>query len=326
MTSVDRVHWIDAPASSSLLSRSRRFAVLAGSPGEPSDVWLGTLVRSPEGRWLGLGKLRNLSDTSAVDEVALTASGTRVAWGVADDGNVTSIQLLDLEGNAFGTSSELTFVERWQSRLTLLQETGRLQGFCRRVFRFDAPRTDVSMVWTTKGLTVDSLGVRQVLRCADDNQLEGLSMEPSELGNPGDLITWSVDRVRALPWFGTERMQWLKAIAFGLFDKLETVQRGILRSSRASDSNSGGFLSAGSIRTQDPRTGWPPSPLTPILTPALPMEGAFRTLDDDPFAVARNGSASPFVVTFLRPDATRPESQLYIVEWDPRLLELHAMT
>jgi hypothetical protein len=289
-------------------------------------VWTGSIERSPEGRWLSVGELRNLSDTSAVDETHLTVSGPLVAWAVSDEGNVTSIQLLDLEGSALTNSSALSFLERWQTQLTLLQETGRLQGFCRRVFRFDSPRDDVSLAWSDAGLSVESRGVRNALRCSGTPTLAGLSMEPTELGSPGDLITWAVDRVRAVPWIGTERMQWIKAVAFGLFDRFETVKHGLLRPDSAGDGSGGGFLTSGTVRKQDPRTGWPPSALIPILKPPLPMEGVFRSLDDDPFAVSNEQTPSPFAVSFLRPDATRPESQIYIVAWDPRLLELHAMT
>ena len=43
---------------------------------------------------------------------------------------------------------------------------------------------------------------------------------PDERARPGNLITWAVDRVRALSWFGDDRMQWVKAVAFTALDKV----------------------------------------------------------------------------------------------------------
>jgi hypothetical protein len=42
-------------------------------------------------------------------------------------------------------------------------------------------------------------------------------------GRPGNLVTWAVDRLRAVPWFGDKKMQLLKALAFEASDQLDQI-------------------------------------------------------------------------------------------------------
>ncbi len=311
------------------LEATHRFLVVARRNNDPSDVWLGTARLSPEGRWLQLSSLYNLSDTSAVSETDLTVSGERFAWSVRSGDEIVSVQVNDLKGQSLPTDSELTWLERWQTRFTFLQETGQLAGLCRRTYRFKSPQPKVTLAWTDAGLHVESNGKPWILGCdgAAPATLDVVA-EPSEVGSPGDLVTWAVDRVRALPWFGTDRMQWVKAIAFGTLERLDSVKRRIVKSDALVplDDEVGDFLSNVATRTPDPATGWPPAPMTPLLTPALPSEGVFRPLDDDPFAVPAWGGPSPFAFAFIRPDPTRQDSRIFVTLWDPRRLELHTMT
>src|SRR5690606_20300538 len=45
-----------------------------------------------------------------------------------------------------------------------------------------------------------------------------LRLEHGEVARPGNLVTWSVDRVRGLSWFGDDGMQAVKQIAFTALD------------------------------------------------------------------------------------------------------------
>jgi hypothetical protein len=326
----DDIRWVDPPQRRrGFPFGPHRFVAIARRATEPSDVWLGVARLSPEGRWLELSALHNLSDTSAVAETGLTVSGERIAWTVSDGDDVVAVHVVDLKGQQLAASADMTLLERWQTRLTFLQETGQLAGLCRRVYRFTVPRPEVVLAWTDAGLHVESRGRTGILRC-DRAEAEALGLvpEPTEIGGPGDLVTWAVDRVRALPWFGSERMQWVKTVAFRAAEHLDSVKRRVVTSDGEKQLNdeAGDFLSKAPGRAPDPETGWPPRPMTPILTPPIQGEGAFRPLDDDPFAIPPRGGPSPFAFSFLRPDGARPESQIFVMLWDPRLLELHTMT
>lgn len=326
----DAVHWVDPPHERrGWLFDEHRFVFIGRRSAEPDDVWLGSAQLSPEGRFIQLTSLYNLSDTSAVSESNLTVSGQRIAWSVSNGQEVVSVHVGDLSGQELPQGAGMTALERWQTRITNLQETGQLRGLCRRVFRFASPRPKVSLVFTDAGLHVESGDQSGLLRC-DDRAPESLdvAVEPSEIGSPGDLITWTVDRVRALPWFGTDRMQWVKAVAFGAWERFDAVKRRVVKTeaSAALADEVGDLLSEATTRAPDPATGWPPAPMTPILTPTIPGEGSFRPLDEDPFAVPPWGGPSPFAFAFIRPDATRQESRIFVTLWDPRRVELHTMT
>jgi hypothetical protein len=321
------VRWIDPPTKARALPLGTyRFVAILRQKNEPEDVWLGAARLSPEGRWLGLSALHNLSDTSAVAETALTVSAGRIAWEVTDGNDVAAIQVVDVKGRALPTNGEMSLLERWQTRLTFLQETGQLSGLCRRAYRFNPARKDVALSWTAAGLEVRSGAEHGTLRC-DGATLDdlGATAEPSELGSPGDLVTWAVDRVRALPWVGSDRMQWIKAVAFNLFDRLDSARQRVTNA-QLDDKRTSDFSSPASSREPDPESGWPPRPMTPILAPAADGEGIFRPLDDDPFATVAEGVLSPFAISFVRPDATHRDSQIFVLAWDPRLVELHTMT
>lgn len=323
------IRWVDPPHESRRFPYgTHRFVAVGHRVDEPNDVWLGAARLSPEGRWLSLNSLYNLSDTSAADEANLRVSRGRIAWTINNDDEVVAVQVVDVKGQPLPNDGALTWLERWQTRLTFLQETGQLSGLCRRVYRLDRPRQEVELAWTSAGLEVRSGPIAGVLRCDGATIDQGITAEPSELGSPGDLITWAVDRVRAIPWFGTDRMQWVKAVSFDLLDRFESVKRRVIPidGSERLKNEIGNSSSMGSNRASDPESGWPPPPMQPILTPPLQNEGVFRPLDDDPFAVPPWGGPSPFAFSFLRPDPSRPESQLFVVLWDPRLVELHTMT
>ena len=82
---------------------------------------------------------------------------------------------------------------------------------------------------------------------------------------PGNFVTWAVDRVRALPWFGDDRMQWLKAVAFGGRDQLEQIVSSVTGDdgSETVKEELGDLFQSGSVAQTNPETGWPPPPMEP---------------------------------------------------------------
>src|SRR5512145_2744137 len=177
----DDIHWLEPPnAARAAIGSTHRFAALAHRKDEPSDVWLGEARLSPEGRFIRLSNLYNLSDSSAVAESALVTSGARIAWAVSDGREISAIKIVELKGRSL--PSDWTFLERWQTRLTFLQETGQFSGWCERAYRFDTPRSDVVLAFEADGVRVQTQAKSGVLRCdGSDSQVIGLTAEPSEL-------------------------------------------------------------------------------------------------------------------------------------------------
>ena len=323
------LRWIDPPGATRPPWSGNRFVALLRHPAEPADVWLGRALLSPEGRLLNITQLSNLTDTSAVEEQSLTVSHERVAWSVADEGLVLSVHLADLHGRSLDEYRDWSAIDRAKMRITFLQDTGQLEGVRDQVFRLDPPRRKVALRWLSEQLELTDLPhVSTISPAGETSGTLGLLKEPEELGQPGDLVTWCVDRVRALSWFGNDRMQWLKTVAFSLSDassraKSKWIDRDGAEELRASLGDS---IALGGKPLPDRETGWPPAALQPVISPPLAGEGEFAALDGDLFAVPPEGGSSPFAFTYLRADPSRPHSQVFIVAWDSRRLELHLMT
>jgi hypothetical protein len=63
--------------------------------------------------------------------------------------------------------------------------------------------------------------------------------------------------------------------------------------------------------------------MKPILSPPLPGEGQWISLDNDPFVTQPPGHPSPFVTSYLRCDRDRRDTRIYVTMWDPRQIALH---
>jgi hypothetical protein len=327
---VEELRWLDSPQPRRLLDwRGHRFVALLHRAGEETDVWLGRAELSPEGRLVGIVTLDNLSDTSAVGEHHLTVSKDRFAWSVQDAGQTLSIHVADLRGHDAARLAAFSFIDRLKLRLMFLQDTGQVAGIDERVFRLDPPRPDVQLEWVADRLKVSDRHDASVI--AGHEAVQGtlaLRSEPVEIGTPGDAITFAVDRIRALPWFGSDRMQWLKTVAFSALDVGSRVKSALVDRDGAGELRAllGESLTLTPTSSPDPTTGWPPAPIPAILNPPLPREGEFTSLDGDLFAVPPEGGPSPFAFTFLRADPSRPHTQVMIVVMDSRRLQLHLMT
>ena len=65
--------------------------------------------------------------------------------------------------------------------------------------------------------------------------------------------------------------------------------------------------------------------MKPYITPALPGEGEWVSLDADPFLLVNPGSPAAFVTSFIRTDRERQYTRIYVTIWDPRQIEMHMM-
>ena len=328
----DDVHFISdtATIAKSPVRRPRAVAI-AQHGSDPTDVFVVETRVSPEGHLIELTDVFNVSDTSAADERGLIVNGDRAAWLIGQDNAIASVQYADLRGEPHPTGRTWTGLSRLQNSLTNLQETGQMKGFGRRAFKLDPPAYKVVLGFSENALLVDADSHRIRIQTDPAQALAAnpwLKEQTPPKARPGNLVTWAVDRVRALPWFGDDRMQWLKAVAFDGVDHFNQIV-GSVTGDDGSDSvkeELGDAFSKPSAEATDPATGWPPAPMEPMLSPPLKGEGTWSSTDKDPFIQKNPGTASPFVFSFIRSDRTRIYSQVFVTLWDPRQIELHAMS
>ncbi len=331
-TTADDVAWVDPRVRGTLTSilHPVRAVVRAHTPGEPADLYLVRARLSPEGVLLDVVGRHPLTRTPGADEGTPVLAGDLVAYTTGADGFTTGVHLLDLAAEPRADVADLGRLGRAQNALTNLQECGQLSGIGRRAWSLDPSATRVTLAFDADALRVeaDAHAIRLPLRGSE--ALEGGSFvraHASEKARPGSLVTWAVDRVRALSWFGDDRMQTLKAFAFGLADRAKRLRGDVGADDTAHDiaSDMGASALHDAPTYTDPETGWPPPPMKPLLSPALPGEGEWVALDRESFLATNPGVPSPFVSSYVRTDRERKYVRAYVMLWDPRQVELHMM-
>ncbi len=326
------VHWLDSPRGV-VASRvdEPRAVVRAHRAGEPSDIFEVATRRAPGGHLLEIAHVYNLTDTSAVDEHQLVVGGQRVAWVLGGADRTYSVHLADLRGQPVPTGDDWTRLAQWQERLTNLQNTGSLRGVLRRHFTLDPAAQHATLTFSQEALVVDADSRRIRIPTEGHGHIEGrlyVREQRIPLARPGNLVTWAVDRVRAMPWFGSDRMQYLKAVAFDALDWLQRMQGKVTgdNGSARLAAQMGNLLDTPATTYTDPETGWPPPPMKPMLSPPLPDEGKWRPLDKDPFIRTNPRAPAPFVTSFIRTDHERLYTEIFVLLWDPRQVALHEMS
>ncbi|HEY6462437.1 MAG TPA: hypothetical protein VIY73_19850, partial [Polyangiaceae bacterium] len=324
----DDVTWVVGPhAVWGSIAGGGRALVRARESGEPSDLYLVDVRLSPEGVVLDVGSAYDLTTTSGVDESRPVLRGHVAAYTTNADGLTTGVHVLDLDGHAPSTYTAFTGTQRLQLALTNLQQTGHAAGVVHDTFALDPVARAVTVAWDADGdldVRADGHAIRIDPRAA--KAIEGetfVRAVPDEKARPGNVVTWSVDRVRAMPWFGDDRMQWVKAVAFTALDEYNAH---FARATTAKDvADEMGLAPPPPAPTYvDPEVGWPPAPIHGPVSPALPGEGQWIALDKDPFITPTPaGTAPAFVTTFLRPDVHRQDVRVYVTLWDPRQMVLH---
>jgi len=305
--------------------------VRARERGEPGELYLVDARLSPDGqKLLEIQGTYNISRTTDVDEALPIVSGNRAATATAPDGIFKDIHVLDLAGRSPSVYTDFTRVQRWQTALSNLQQTGQERGVVHDLFVLDPPASDVRLTWESETkLAVLADQRRMVIDTARATVIEGQSFlraQPEVKAAPGRLVTWAVDRVRAMPWFGEEKMQVLKAVVYMGFDYVARARAKVTHDNTAQDvATDLAGLGGGQkdVSFIDPEIGWPPLPVKPIISPALPGEGQWILLDHDPFIHMTPGVPSAFVTTFLRADKARLSTRVYVTMWDPRQIALH---
>lgn len=325
------VHFVPkAPYPWDLSVERARAVVRAHHDQEPSDIFVVETRVAPSGTLLEIDAVYNLSDSSAADEQNLVVSDMRAAWAIGTNETVNSVQFADFRGEPPPHGPGWNRPRIVQNAITNLQQTGELAGVGRRAFKLEPPAYKVVLGFAKGTLLIDA-DSHKISIAEHGEPLEGgryvKEVTPPK-ARPGNFVTWAVDRVRALPWFGDDRMTWLKAVAFGGRDQLEQIVSGVTGDdgSETVKEELGDLFASGGVAQTNPETGWPPPPMEPMLDPPIAGEGKWGSLEKDPFVLKNPGAPSPFVFSFIRTDRKRIYSQVFVTLWDPRQVELHAMS
>ena len=306
-----------------------RAIVLAHRSDEPADVLLVRTRLTWEGRLLSITRVSNLSDTASVDEDQVRVAGSEVAWTVRVGNEALAIHSAELSKADELPRDEFGWLARIQTHLTWRQETGQFAGIQKREYRVEPPAKRLNLSLDDSTIMGDADGdpfqIRQGMVHQASSRVTAIT---SACGHPGNLVTWAVDRIRAIPWFGNARMQLVKTLAFDAWDRLERVRGRITDDDGLASLNEevGHVLDTAGDNATDPESGWPPQGMKPIVKDPLPREGQWSELDGDPFVVRHPELPPSFLFSFIRTDHERPYTKVFVVLWDPRHLDLHMMS
>lgn len=325
------VLWIHGPSGvRGAMFGGARALVRAHTKGEPSDLYAVSARLSPEGVLLEVGDDWNLTRTTGVDEGRPILRGLRAAYTTSLDSVTTGVHTLDLGGRPPSQLADFTRTQRWQLALTNLQQTGQTSGVPHHAYTLDPIANKVDVSWQSdKLLSVLADGRAITLDVEKVEAVQGagwVRATPDAVARPGNLLTWARDRVGAMEWFGEERMFVLKAVVFTGLDWVARAKSKVFGDD-AAQKVAEDLNGLGNPQTKpsftDPEIGWPPAPLTPYVTPALPGEGQWISLEGDPFIQQNPGVPAAFVTTFVRADKQRSATRIFVTMWDPRQIALH---
>lgn len=331
LADADDIQWLSSPTGwSSAWMKSHRALVRAHAEDGPSDLYLVHARLSPENVLLDVGGVYNITRTSSADESLPIVHGDRAAYVVRTRDRVTAVHVLDLAGREPDALEGFSRRQRWQTEIADLQRTGQPNGLAHDLYVLDP---------IAKDATVRFLGDHRIEIVADGRTitLDAVTREiekgrgwvrvvPGETARPPSLVPWAVDRVRALSWFGSDRMQYVKAVAFTGLDLALRARNWLGADTSETDiaSDLAGLGQRGPAETfADPVLGWPPKPLKPVLEPPISGEGQWISLAGDPFIGQDDALPPAFVTTFIRTDEERKDSRVFITLWDPRQVALH---
>ena len=322
------VRWLDEPSGffDSLFSRPRAVFVAQYGTGR-SDIWLARSRLAPSGRLIDVVGVYNITRTSAVHERELTVNGARAAWVVAGRDTVYRVELADFGGEAAAETRQWSRLARNQHAVTNWQSYGQAEGIARRSFRLDPAAKRVSLTLDPHGLTIAADDARIGIPHRQGQRISGerfAQETPRETGQPGNLITWAVDRARQAEWFGDERLQLVKAVAYAGLDIADRLWGAVSRDDSAEQiAHELGGVELDRLPEYDaPEISWPPPPLELVLPNPIPGEGRWFPLDNDPFVRTNPGAPPAFVTSFVRTDADREHSRIFVTLWDPRQVDL----
>jgi hypothetical protein len=288
---------------------------------------------SPEGRLLDVGDVHDLTHTLGADESQPVVRGSLAAYVVAVDGRPEAVHVIDLAGHDARAYDELTRAQRLQVGVADWQQTGKKRGVKRTVFALVPPPARADLAFRADGtLAITTEARTLVLDPAEDQVVDGAAfvrVTPEVIAKPPTFGPWMSDRLRAASWFGDEKNQLLKVVAFTAIEWWKGAKTKLTGDTGEKDAQEDlAALNQGNAGSPpatfaDPEIGWPPPALDPLLKPPLSGEGQWIPLEKDAFITPIAGVPAPFLTTFVRGDPAAPQTRVYVTLWDPRLVSLH---
>lgn len=321
--------WLD-PARGALHPRGLLF--LGVADGGSVDVFFAR-VRHNDRTVFEIARLSNLTRTGGAAEYGLRRGGSYAAYLTESASGVDAVTVLELEGEPAEATRGWPARAKLQNAITNFQDTGRFEGFGRVRYGF-AESAEAATLSVEEGDFVVR-HARGALRVrggalAPLEGAESVLAARTEAAQPGT-ITWVVDTVRHVPWIGPEPIAWLEHRVFGVVDWWERVSYEYI-GHRESDAELVEQLgiTAGADRRElavvDPERGFPPPALEPVVSDPSEGEGEWIVVRDDPFVGGFPGAPPAFAQTHLRVDPKRPFARVFLVLWDPRMLQLRIMS
>src|SRR5208283_3793532 len=188
-----------------------------------------------------------------------------------------------LGGRTAEARSDFTRLQRTQIALTNLQHTGQIEGVVHDTYALEPVARNATFVWRDDGMVEVQADDRTVVidptRTSVVSGSEFVRVLLDERARPGNVLTWAVDRVRAMPSFGDDRMQWVKAVAFTALDRWNAHFSHGTTAQDITDEMGLPTTPATAPTFVDPEVGWPPAPMKVPVSPPLPGEGQWSALD-----------------------------------------------
>jgi hypothetical protein len=327
-TQVSELSWEPQGAAAWELLLGRGVLFIGKKPGEPYPEVYRALVRlSPEGRVLGVHRVRNLSQTDLGRESGLRAHGQHAVFVSESEGGHAILTVLDLAGERSSAPGIIGKLELALSRF-LRQGTMRGLGQC-----------DVRLPAELEQLSLHQRGTELVLGL--DGRQVALDLrdlfDPNSSQRHGLEILRRTSQAPPLAHFAADigRLTFGAAAVAGLEEfALSTIDRFTRTGYRLTHQTAPVSSPAFERRAAQPRPGpspsadvpWPPADLPSPWPKPEPGEGHFTAFGADLMPRAFAGSlgqvAPPLVQTFVRPDPERPYARALLVAIDTARLEL----
>lgn len=314
----------------------RGAAFLGHREGELNDLWYAEVRAGGEGTALDVASLTNLSRTASADEAGLLFDGVHLAYATKVGDRFDAVVVMDTSGEPDALTADWSFVSRLQNGITNLQTTGRTEGFGQRRYQLASPAPSLRLE-RRDGHILAVIGDDLLeIDPARPEPLEGaalVELQPQTKGRPGT-ISWVVDTVRGVSWIGPEPIEWAENRAFAVKDLVTRGWHGLVGAPDTAEEVAADLARPGTISearmailtVTDPELGWPPAPLEPLITdPAVEGEGRWIPIVDDPYVNQYPGAPPAFYQTFIRADAQRAFTRVYVTVWDPRQVQLGMM-
>jgi hypothetical protein len=350
---VTKVHWLVQPGPGRWGSAVAE--VIPGGPGQDSvenhhDILLFDGMLDGNEVPLRVRRVGNLTTTPHADDRILDQEGPLLVTAADVAGQTARVDLFDLRGDPRTSVDEEGIGRSWGDRFKLSMTNAQARGRAEGVGRISyvlAPYTDV-LTGRLDGrfLVLQGAGSRFSSVSLHDGEVQA-GLYPEELGLERQsravvVVSWTqftVNRLRAAPWFGASRIAAVEKYVFDRVDGLRTAWESVVGADTSALAEEvGGSQGPGApppispLQMEDsvvvgPPGVWPPANI------ALPGgEWGFERVDGEgvwrPWVPqwrvsnARDGRPWSVVRTAVRVNRRRPSDFVTMVAMDMRQLEL----